>query len=84
MFYFERQTGLIRDVPPAYSNFYNYLLRKSAREDIEKGIAEAKLKDGELVYPDWFDTTLEKWVDSTDKLLESAAKLRMPMPERAQ
>ena len=85
MFYFEVQTGLVREEPPTTSNFWNYLLRNSARSFIKDGVQRAVVgEDGYLAYPEGFMEELEIWIKSTDTLLRGAARWNMELPERAQ
>lgn len=51
MFYFEAQTGILRDKPPTFSNFYNYRLPASARVRVEGAVDEAHVSAGGLEYP---------------------------------
>lgn len=84
MFYFEVQTGLIRDNPPAVTNYYNYLLRCSARKWAQMAVDSAILTDAGLQYYDGFQKDLEFWVQKTERLITSAHKFGITVPPRAQ
>jgi len=62
MFYFEAQTGIIREAPPAFSNFHNFKLPAHARERVEDAVASATEGSGSLVYGKRF----LKWLQGTE------------------
>ena len=62
MFYFEAQTGLLREEPPAHSNFHNYKLPDHARERVEDALANATEGSGGLVYTKKF----LKWLQDNE------------------
>lgn len=41
--YFEAQTGVIRDKPPTYTNFYQYKIPAQCREDVLNMCADASI-----------------------------------------
>ena len=63
MFYFEAQTGLIRnELPASPSRFHNYKLPAHARERVEDAVACATEGAGGLVYTKRF----LKWLQDTE------------------
>jgi len=62
MFHFEAQTGIIREVPPAFSNFHNFKLPAHARERVEDAVAAATPGSGGLEY----DNHFLKWLQDTE------------------
>jgi hypothetical protein len=57
--YFEAQTGIIRDKPVFYSNFYQYRLPLTARPILEAAVSKAKLVDARVEYQPGFLESLE-------------------------
>jgi hypothetical protein len=50
-FWFEAQTGIVRDEPPSYSNFHQFKFKGDLRPEIERIAAETKIDDaGNLLY----------------------------------
>lgn len=61
-FYFEAQTGIVRDAAPAISNFHQYKLPAHARERVEDAVAAAEPGSGALQYPKGF----LKWLQEAE------------------
>ena len=51
MFYFEAQTGILRDKLPSFSNFHNYKLPDSARDRVSAAVEVAAVDSHGLTYP---------------------------------
>jgi len=61
MFWFEAQTGLVRDVSnEPQSNYYNYRLPEHARETVERAVNAARLESGGFSYPKTFLAAISK------------------------
>lgn len=61
-FYFEAQTGIIRDQPPAVSNFYQYRLPGWVRGLVESAVESAEVGPGGLNYTaPGFLARLKEW-----------------------
>lgn len=60
-FYFEAQTGILRDQTPAVSNFYQYELPGWVRHHVEAAVAVATIGSGGLIYPAAFLARLDEW-----------------------
>lgn len=66
-FWFEAQTGLIRDNPPAATNFYQYHLPGSIRGTVEAAVERATLGSGGLEYEPGFILKLDTWEKMLDR-----------------
>jgi len=60
-FYVEAQTGIIRNDPPAISNFYQYCVPVARRDEVQRAVDAATLDGGQLIYPPRFLESLSHW-----------------------
>lgn len=60
-FWFEAQTGIIRDYMPGYSNYHQYKLPEHLRAEVEEAVAKAEPVAGGLAYPGGFLGILRRY-----------------------
>ena len=62
MFYFEAQTGIVRDSLPAFSNYFQYRIPSRFMSVVEEAVGSAEIGPSGLVYGRRFMEFLSKWM----------------------